>query len=96
MVFEPLPAGTGIEWSDEVNGGRIPCGYIPSVEFAIRTESKKVQIAGYEVDFKARLIDGKYHDVDSSALAFEIAGRDAFREAAASRNCWSPSWASRW
>ncbi len=82
MIFEPLPVGTGIEWSDEVTGGRIPREYIPSVEFAVRTESKKGQISGYEVvDFKARLIDGKYHDVDSSALAFEIAGRAAFREA---------------
>ncbi len=82
MVFEPLAAGSGIEWSDEVTGGRIPREFIPSVEHAIRTESKKGQIAGYEVvDFKVRLIDGKYHDVDSSALAFEIAGRAAFREA---------------
>ena len=82
MIFEPLAAGSGIEWSDEISGGRIPREFIPSVEFAIRTESKKGMIAGYEVvDFKARLIDGKYHDVDSSALAFEIAGRSIFREA---------------
>ena len=82
MIFEPLEAGAGIEWSDEISGGRIPREFIPSVEFAIRTESKKGMIAGYEVvDFKARLIDGKYHDVDSSALAFEIAGRSIFREA---------------
>jgi len=82
MIFEPLPPGTGIEFSDEVVGGRIPREYIPSVEYAIRSEAKRGQIAGYEVvDFKARLIDGKYHDVDSSALAFEIAGRAMFREA---------------
>ena len=82
MVFEPLPAGTGVEFSDEVVGGRIPREFIPSVEHAIVTECKRGQVAGYEVvDFKARLIDGKYHDVDSSALAFEIAGRAAFREA---------------
>ena len=81
MIFEPLPYGSGVEWSDEVTGGRIPREFIPSVEHAIRTESKKGQIAGYEVvDFKARLLDGKYHDVDSSALAFEIAGRACFRE----------------
>lgn len=81
MVFEPLPAGTGVEFSDEVVGGRIPREFIPSVEHAIRTESKRGQVAGYEVvDFKARLLDGKYHDVDSSALAFEIAGRACFRE----------------
>ncbi len=82
MIFEPLPPGSGIEFSDEIVGGRIPREFIPSVEHAIRSESKRGQIAGYEVvDFKARLIDGKYHDVDSSALAFEIAGRAMFREA---------------
>jgi elongation factor G len=82
MVFEPKEAGSGIEFSDEVVGGRIPREFIPSVEHAIMTESKRGQIAGYEVvDFKARLLDGKYHDVDSSALAFEIAGRACFREA---------------
>ena len=82
MIFEPLPAGTGVEFSDEIVGGRVPREFIPAVEHAIRTESKRGQIAGYEVvDFKARLIDGKYHDVDSSALAFEIAGRACFREA---------------
>ena len=77
-----MPAGTGVEFSDEVVGGRIPREFIPSVEHAVETECKRGQVAGYEVvDFKARLIDGKYHDVDSSALAFEIAGRAAFREA---------------
>jgi elongation factor G len=82
MIFEPLPAGTGVEFSDEVVGGRIPREFIPSVEHAVVTECKRGQVAGYEVvDFKARLIDGKYHDVDSSALAFEIAGRACFREA---------------
>ncbi len=82
MVFEPGAPGSGIVWADEVSGGRIPREYIPSVEHAIRTESKKGQVAGYEVvDFKARLLDGKFHDVDSSALAFEIAGRACFREA---------------
>ena len=82
MIFEPLPTGSGVQFSDEIVGGRIPREFIPSVQFAIESESKRGQVAGYEVvDFKARLIDGKYHDVDSSALAFEIAGRAAFREA---------------
>ena len=82
MIFEPLPPGTGVEFSDEVVGGRIPREFIPSVEHAIVTECKRGQVAGYEVvDFRARLLDGKYHDVDSSALAFEIAGRACFREA---------------
>ena len=82
VVFEPGEQGSGIVFVDEVSGGRIPREYIPSVEHAIRTESKTGQIAGYEVvDFKARLLDGKFHEVDSSALAFEIAGRACFREA---------------
>jgi len=80
--FEPTEPGTGVEFVDEIVGGRIPREYIPSVDFAVKTESKKGQIAGYEVvDFKFTLLDGKYHDVDSSALAFEIAGKACFREA---------------
>ena len=80
--FEPGETGSGVEFIDEVSGGRIPREYIPSVEHAIRTECKTGQVAGYEVvDFKAVLLDGKFHEVDSSALAFEIAGRAAFREA---------------
>jgi elongation factor G len=82
MVFEPLEAGSGIQFVDEVVGGRIPKEFIPSVQKAIMSEAQSGQVAGYEVvDFRARLLDGKYHDVDSSALAFEIAGRACFREA---------------
>ncbi|MCW5624575.1 MAG: elongation factor G [Burkholderiales bacterium] len=82
MIFEPLEPGSGIKFVDEIVGGRVPREFIPAVEHAIRTESKRGQVAGYEVvDFQARLVDGKYHDVDSSALAFEIAGRACFREA---------------
>ncbi|MEO6687465.1 MAG: elongation factor G, partial [Dokdonella sp.] len=82
MIFEPGEQGSGVVFIDEIVGGRIPREFIPSVEFAIKSESRQGQIAGYEVvDFKARLIDGKYHDVDSSALAFEIAGKQMFREA---------------
>jgi elongation factor G len=82
MVFEPQASGSGVVFADEVVGGRVPREYIPAVEHAVTVESREGQIAGYEVvDFKARLIDGKYHDVDSSALAFEIASRQCFREA---------------
>lgn len=82
MIFEPGEPGSGVVFSDEVVGGRVPREYIPAVEHSIKAESLEGQIAGYEVvDFKARLIDGKYHDVDSSALAFEIATRQCFREA---------------
>ena len=82
IIFEPGESGSGVVFSDEVVGGRIPREYIPAIQHAIEVESRQGQVAGYEVlDFKARLIDGKYHDVDSSALAFEIAGRACFREA---------------
>ncbi|RUL73138.1 elongation factor G [Dyella choica] len=82
MIFEPGEPGSGVVFSDEIVGGRVPREYIPAVEYAITVESRQGQVAGYEVlDFKARLIDGKFHDVDSSALAFEIAGRACFREA---------------
>jgi len=82
IIFEPGEPGSGVVFSDEVVGGRVPREYIPAVQHAIEVESRQGQVAGYEVlDFKARLVDGKYHDVDSSALAFEIAGRQCFREA---------------
>ena len=65
MVVRAAATGHGRRVLDEVVGGRIPREFIPSVEHAIRTESKSGQIAGYEVvDFKARLLDGKFHDVD--------------------------------
>jgi len=82
MIFEPGEPGSGVVFSDEIVGGRVPREYIPAVQHAIEVESRQGQVAGYEVlDFKARLVDGKYHDVDSSALAFEIAARQCFREA---------------
>ena len=82
IIFEPGEPGSGVVFSDEIVGGRVPREYIPAVEHAVMVESREGQVAGYEVlDFKARLVDGKYHDVDSSALAFEIATRACFREA---------------
>ena len=82
IIFEPGEPGSGVVFSDEVVGGRVPREYIPAVEHAVKVEAQEGQVAGYEVvDFTARLIDGKYHDVDSSALAFEIAARQCFREA---------------
>lgn len=80
--FEPLEPGSGVIFEDGVVGGRVPREFVPAVEFGVKTESKRGSIDGYEcVDFKATLVDGKYHDVDSSALAFEIAARSCFREA---------------
>jgi elongation factor G len=82
IIFEPGEPGSGVVFSDEIVGGRVPREYIPAVEHAVMVESREGQVAGYEVlDFKARLVDGKFHDVDSSALAFEIATRACFREA---------------
>jgi elongation factor G len=82
MIFEPLEAGAGAQFSDEVTGGRVPREFIPSVNFGVMAQSKSGSIDGFEVvDFKATLVDGKYHDVDSNALTFEIAGRACFREA---------------
>jgi elongation factor G len=81
MRFEPLPAGTGFEFENEVVGGNVPREYVPGVEKGVKGALNGGVLAGFPmVDIKAILLDGKYHEVDSSALAFEIAGRAAFRE----------------
>ncbi|MFA7277208.1 MAG: elongation factor G [Pseudobdellovibrionaceae bacterium] len=81
MVFEPNEAGAGYEFKSEIVGGSIPKEYIPGVEKGLNASLGTGVIAGFPVvDFKVRLIDGAYHDVDSSALAFEIAARAAFKE----------------
>jgi elongation factor G len=82
IIFEPLEPGSGFEFESKIVGGSVPKEYIPGVEKGIRSVMESGLIAGFPViDFKATLIDGKYHDVDSSVLAFEIAARAAFREA---------------
>ena len=79
----PGERGAGIEFIDSVKGGNIPREYIPSVEKGMRETAETGALIGFPiVDFSIELLDGKYHDVDSSALAFEIAGRGAMREAA--------------
>jgi elongation factor G len=79
--FEPLPAGSGYEFENDVVGGSVPKEYIPGVEKGLESAKDTGVIAGFPtIDFKATLTDGAYHDVDSSALAFEIAARAAFRE----------------
>ncbi|HEX4841947.1 MAG TPA: elongation factor G [bacterium] len=84
IILEPLPRGTGIEFEDEIKGGDIPREFIPPVEDGIREAAESGVLAGYPVvDFRARLIDGSYHEVDSSEIAFKIAGSMAFKEAMA-------------
>ncbi|MCH8123189.1 MAG: elongation factor G [Bacteroidetes bacterium] len=81
----PSEEGTGLEFVDEIRGGSIPREYIGSVEKGIRNAMDQGPLAGYPIEgVKARLYDGKFHDVDSDQLSFEIAGRMAFRSAARS------------
>jgi elongation factor G len=79
----PGERGSGFQFVDEIKGGNIPREYIPSVEKGMRETAETGSLIGFPiVDFAVHLIDGKYHDVDSSALAFEITGRGAMREGA--------------
>lgn len=79
--LEPGARGTGIEFVDDIFGGAIPKNWIPSVEKGIRASAERGYLAGFPVvDFRAVLYDGKYHDVDSSDMAFKIAGSLAFKE----------------
>ncbi|WP_417321221.1 elongation factor G [Emcibacter sp.] len=83
MVVTPGERGSGIEFKDEIKGGNIPREYIPGVEKGIKDIAESGALIGFPIiDFSVRLIDGAYHDVDSSVLAFEIAGRGAMRQAA--------------
>ncbi|MDD3802776.1 MAG: elongation factor G [bacterium] len=80
--FEPQPRGAGFEFGNEIFGGSIPAKFVPSVEKGIRDALEKGTIAGYQiVDVKAIVYDGKYHDVDSSDIAFQIAGSLAIKGA---------------
>jgi elongation factor G len=82
IKLEPLPRGKGIEFVDDVFGGAIPKNWIPSVEKGVRDSAERGYLAGFPVvDFRISLYDGKYHDVDSSDMAFKIAGSLAFKEA---------------
>ena len=83
ISVEPLPAGSGYEFVNSITGGRIPKEYIPAVDEGVQDAMQFGVLAGYPVeDVKVSLIDGAYHDVDSSELAFRIAGSMVFKEAA--------------
>ncbi|HEX8483835.1 elongation factor G [Sphingomonas sp.] len=83
LTVIPGERGTGFQFFDEVKGGNIPKEYIPSVEKGMRETAEGGSLIGFPIiDFEVHLYDGAYHDVDSSALAFEICARGAMREAA--------------
>jgi elongation factor G len=85
IKIEPLPRGGDFEFVDEIYGGSIPQNYRPAVEKGIQEARHRGFLAGYPVvDFRVRLLDGQYHEVDSSELAFKIAGSLAFKDAMAS------------
>ena len=81
IEFAPVERNAGITFENKVVGGTVPKEYIPAVEKGIKVQASTGVLAGFPtVDFKYTLLDGKYHDVDSSALAFEIAAKACFRE----------------
>ncbi len=81
LLFEPLEPGEGYEFESKIVGGNVPREYIPGVEKGLEQARETGVVAGFPmIDFKVQLVDGAYHDVDSSVLAFEIATRAAFRE----------------
>ncbi len=87
LRLEPREAGSGYEFENAIVGGVIPREYIPSVDRGIQEQMENGVIAGYPVvDVKATLFDGSYHDVDSSEMAFKIAGSMAFKEGAGKAN----------
>jgi elongation factor G len=82
IVAEPLPPAAGFEFENDIVGGTVPKEYIPGVEKGLESVLGSGVLAGFPVvDLKVTLVDGAYHDVDSSALAFEICARAALREA---------------
>ncbi len=82
LRIEPMEKGTGFEFVDATKGGSVPRNFIPSIEHGVKEAMETGVLAGYPiVDVRATLLDGKYHEVDSSEIAFKIAGSMAFREA---------------
>jgi elongation factor G len=84
IEIEPLPDGQGFEFENAIKGGVIPTGFIPAVRKGIEEQMEQGVLAGYPLKgVKVRLFDGSYHSVDSSEMAFKVAGSMAFKEAAA-------------
>ena len=82
ITMEPLPRGADFEFVDDIFGGAIPRQFVPAVEKGIQDTRMRGYLAGYPVvDFRVTVTDGSYHDVDSSEMAFRLAGRLAFRDA---------------
>ncbi len=82
IEVEPVPRGKGFEFVNKIVGGSIPRGFIPAVEKGVIEAMRKGSIVGYPVvDVRVTLYDGQYHDVDSSEMAFKVAGSMAFRDA---------------
>ena len=82
IIMEPNETGAGFEFINKIKGGSVPREYIPSVQKGIQEASETGVIAGYPcIDFKVTLYDGSYHEVDSSEMAFKIAGSMAFKDA---------------
>jgi elongation factor G len=83
IALEPTGPGGGYEFVNKITGGRIPTEYIPAVDQGVQEAMASGVLAGYPVvDVRVRLIDGSYHDVDSSEMAFKICGSMAFKEGA--------------
>jgi len=81
LALEPVDRGNGIIFEDKISGGTIPREYIPAVEKGVREAAESGVLAGYPItDIKVQLIDGSYHEVDSSEMAFKMAGIFAFKE----------------
>ena len=99
VEFEPQERGLGYDFEDKIVGGTVPREYISAVDAGIREAMATGGEAGFPiVDIKARLIDGSYHDVDSSEIAFKIAGSLALKEAVRrgqARSFSSRSWMSK-
>ncbi|MFO1069436.1 MAG: elongation factor G [Geminicoccaceae bacterium] len=84
LVFSPAEKGAGFKFDSKIVGGSVPKEYIPGVQKGLESSTQNGVIAGFPmIDMKVELIDGAYHEVDSSVMAFEIAARAAFREGAA-------------